>query len=88
MVYAANNYEAVRLQLEEACKIVTVSQAKFKFQIKKIFTNRNLYQKSSSVTKEQRTNSENLFLEFHKSKSPYELCRYLLGTFVLPLTSR
>ncbi len=31
------------------------------------------------MTKEQRVQSENLFVEFHKSKSPYEFCRYLLG---------
>ena len=37
------------------------------------------FQKSPNVTKDQRTTSENYFIEFRKSKSPYEFCRYLFG---------
>lgn len=32
------------------------------------------------MTREQRITSENYFIEFRKSKSPYEFCRYLLET--------
>jgi hypothetical protein len=35
------------------------------------------------VSKEERQFSENIFIEFRSSKSPYEFCKYLLGLFYL-----
>jgi hypothetical protein len=84
---SSNDFNILRLRLEEASKIVTVRERE---NWEKSLKKTNLFVlflfQSSIISKEQRQFNENIFHELRASKSPYDFCKYLLGNlFIISL---
>lgn len=87
-VVVSPEFQTLKETLERASKIVTVifvttSNKKSQyFLISKLYLKNItaiIHLKSSMTSKEDRARNEAIFIEFRKSKSPYQFCRYILG---------